>query len=220
MMRLNCAPATNIGHGMLRLAFTAIVTLAGCASTPVPDSSPSPTATPVPTTDDPPSATSKPLLPTESPRVAFQSACGQAVFACSGAEPVPLIEIIPEATQFVTVADGRIVVTGENEDGVETIRLSGSGSVPGTGATNVTYSWSYGAVDDNPDSFVPGTEFSTEADPVVRMGEGFHYVRLIVRNGTDSALENWSPTDTQDDFLEMEIEIRISRSDFFAHRRP
>lgn len=174
----------------------------------------SPSPTPTPTASPQPSVTQLP--PAERQRVAIQSNCAQNVLACTGLRPIPDIDIDPGPDQFLTFGQDSVVITGKSETGIELVRLLGSSSIPGTGADALSYSWSYGATDTDRDSLRPGVEFSRAPDVLVGMAEGFHYVRLIVRNGDQPAMENWSPDDNQTNFLELEIEVRISDSPFLA----
>jgi hypothetical protein len=182
---------------------------------PTPTPAPTPMPTPTPTPTPPPAA---PLLPADQPRFAFQSGCAQNVLACESSRPLPVIEIEPGPNQFVTISDDGIVIVGESADEIETVKLIGSGSVPGTGFLQVTYSWSRGATDTDPATLTPGPEFSREAEVEVRMAKGFHYVRLTVHNGSDPPPSNPSPSDLDTDFRERQIEIRIAPSNDFAPR--
>lgn len=130
--------------------------------------------------------------------------------------PIPDIDIDPGPDQFLTFGEAAVVITGKSESGVELVRLIGSNSVPGAGADSLSYSWSYGATDVDRDSLAPGIEFSRAPDVLVGMAVGFHYIRLIVRNGDEPAAENWSPDDNRTNFIELAIEIRFSDSPFLA----
>ena len=87
-------------------------------------------------------------------------------------------------------------------------------STLGNGATQISYSWSTGATDDDPCTLTAGTEFSDAADPQVLLEEGFHYIRLTVENdviqatlvleGCDTTVENVPASD----FVEVEVEVR------------
>ncbi len=157
-----------------------------------------------------------PFVTGETKRVALQSGCAQTVLECSSVHPVVVLDVLPEEGQFVTESDTGFVVVGSNDDGSEVLRFRGSRSVPGMGANGLTFSWSTGATDDNPDTFAPGEEFATEADTTVRMGVGFHYVRLTVRND-NAAPAAPSTADLTTSFVEVEVEVRFSQgSDFFA----
>jgi len=182
--------------------------------TPQPSTSPSPTASPTPL----PTASPSPQLPADQPRVAYQSACAQNTLACESSRPLPVLEIEPGENQFVTISDAGIVITGESADGFETVRLVGSRSVPGTGFDEVTYSWSYGATDPDPDTLAPGFVFSQDAELTVGMAEGFHYIRLTVHNGSDPVPAVPLPDDLNTEFRERQIEIRITPSDDHAPR--
>ncbi len=157
-----------------------------------------------------------PFVAGETKRVALQSGCAQTVLECSTVHPIVVLDVLPEEGQFVTESDTGFVVVGSNEDGSEVLRFRGSRSVPGQGATGLTYRWSTGATDDDPTTLAPGETFSTEPDPTVRMGVGFHYVRLTVRN--DNAIAGDPSTDDiTTSFVEVEVEVRFSQgSDFFA----
>jgi len=130
--------------------------------------------------------------------------------------PIPDIDIAPGPDQFLTFGEGAVVITGKSETGVELVHLIGSNSIPGSGADSLSHSWSYGATDANRDTLTPGIEFSRASDVLVGMAVGFHYIRLIVRNGDEPAAENWSPNDNQTNFIELAIEIRFSDSPFLA----
>ncbi|MCA9250498.1 MAG: hypothetical protein R3E58_13945 [Phycisphaerae bacterium] len=157
-----------------------------------------------------------PFVTGETKRVALQSGCAQTVLECSTTHPIVVLDVLPEEGQFVTESDTGFVVVGSNNDGSEVLHFRGSRSVPGVGAEGLTFSWSTGATDDNPDTFAPGEEFSTEADTTIRMGVGFHYIRLTVRND-NAAPAAPSTADLTTSFVEVEVEVRFSQgSDFFA----
>ncbi|MFQ5491044.1 MAG: hypothetical protein ACE5GE_10010 [Phycisphaerae bacterium] len=208
-------------HGSKPKALLALLAtcLAGCTAGSAPrggggggggatpgDSAPPDLAVPVPVQNAPP------LIPTETRRVAVQSPCGQVILECESSQPVPIISIQPFNEQFVTLNDGTAIIAGVSLDGIETVQLIGGNSIPGLGATQITYSWTHGGTDRDPASLAPGPEFSTEPNPLVRLGAGFHYLRLTVRNGTEPALSDWSPDNLQANFLELEVEVRSSSS--------
>lgn len=159
-----------------------------------------------------------PFVSGETKRVALQSGCAQTVLECLTAHPVVVLDVLPEEGQFVTESDTGFVVVGSNEDGSEVLHFRGSRSVPGQGASGLTFNWSTGATDDDPATLIPGEVFSTEADTRIRMGVGFHYVRLTVRNDNAPSAEP-STADLTTSFVEVEVEVRFSQgSDFFAKR--
>ncbi len=159
-----------------------------------------------------------PFVTGETKRVALQSGCAQTVLECTTSRPVVVLDVLPVEGQFVTESDTGFVVVGGNEDGSEVLSFRGSRSVPGLGASGLTFEWSTGATDDDPETFAPGEPFSTDADTTIRMGVGFHYVRLTVRN--DNAISAAPSTaDITTSFVEVEVEVRFSQgSDFFAKR--
>ena len=152
-------------------------------------------------------------LPPENQRSAFQSQCAQNVITCTTTFPVPVIGTGFLPGQVVTTTATGFRVQGADGDGSELVQLIGSGSAAGQGATQVFFSWSAGAGDPNPCTLAPGMEFSTEADPQIRLQAGFHYIRLTVGNdllpidSLDSdgcgTFENY----VRRDFEEIEVEI-------------
>lgn len=153
------------------------------------------------------------LVP-EAPRAAFASQCALNVIECTTAFPVAVIEVEPGADQIVTETANGFLVQGYSGVGSEFVRLVGSNSEPGQGATEIFHSWSHAADDDDPRTLSEGEVFSTEADPVQEMQVGFHYIRLTVRN--DIVVDQLvSPefgvlyeNTPLFDFVEVEIEVR------------
>jgi hypothetical protein len=154
-------------------------------------------------------------LPAENQRVAIQSQCAQNVITCTVKFPDAVINVAARPSQTVTPTATGFLVQGTDGNGVEPVHLIGSGSLASEdGSSNtIFYSWSYGASDTNPLTLNPGTQFSTQADPLVLMKTGFHHIRLTVRN--DIFREELSgpggvvATNTfLYDFLEIVIEVR------------
>lgn len=121
-------------------------------------------------------------IPAEQQRVAFQSQCAQNVITCTTRFPTAVIDIQQRFGQSVTETAAGFLVIDATALGNVPVQLKGSGSQLGTEATMLTYSWSFGAVDDDPCTMAPGEEFSTQADTLVFLQPGFHYVRLFVEN--------------------------------------
>ncbi len=162
---------------------------------------------------------SVPFVSGENKRVALQSGCAQTVLACTTQQPVVFLDVLPGEGQFVTETDTGFVIVGSNPDGSEVLRFRGSRSVAGRSGVGLNYSWSAGATDDNPTTLAPGERFSTKADTTLRLGVGFHYVRLTVRHD-DVPLGVPSTNDLEMSFVEVEIEVRFSEgSDFFESKR-
>ncbi|MBI4717388.1 MAG: hypothetical protein HY763_06260 [Planctomycetes bacterium] len=120
-------------------------------------------------------------LPSETARVAIQSQCAQNVITCTRSFPTAVASVTARQSQTVTPTDeGFVVNTGVY--GPAVVQLRGSDSEPGLNATRLAFSWSSGATDTDPCTVMPGTEFSTEADPAVLLEPGLHYIRLTVTN--------------------------------------
>ncbi|NOX59780.1 MAG: hypothetical protein GXP29_13120, partial [Planctomycetes bacterium] len=122
-----------------------------------------------------------PFISGETQRVALQSGCAQTVLECSTSRPVVILDVLPTEGQFVTESDSGFVVVGRSEDGSELLRFRGSRSVTGRSGPRLAFSWSSSASDNDPTTYSPGRQFSTRSDATVRLGVGFHYVRLPVR---------------------------------------
>lgn len=152
-------------------------------------------------------------LPGENRRQAFQSRCAQNVIACTVSFPAAEISVTATGDQAVDVIATGFRVEGSDGDGAELVQLDGSGSARGQGATELFFSWSSAAGDDDPCTLTPGDEFSTAAEPQVLLQEGFHYIRLTVSNdlpsldtldaGECGTFENFA----RSDFIEIEIEV-------------
>ena len=152
-------------------------------------------------------------LPPGNKRSAFQSPCAQNVIACTVTFPTAEVSLEALGDQVVTPTDAGFIVQGSDSDGAELVQLIGSDSTAGEGAAEIFFSWSSGAVDDDPCSLEPGEEFSTEAEPQVLLQAGFHYIRLTVTNdlaelesidsGECGTFENFR----RYDFVEVEIEV-------------
>jgi len=154
-------------------------------------------------------------LPAEQSRVAIQSQCAQNVIECTTVFPEAFITANAEANpaQQISLTENGFLVEGDGNGAGEQVQLIGSGSRRGDNATMISYSWSSGATDTDPCTLAPGPQFSTQADPLVELSEGFHYIRLTVTN--DNEVDLFSEAcgiDQLDvpasDFLEVEIEVR------------
>lgn len=121
-------------------------------------------------------------IPAEQQRVAFQSQCAQNVITCTTRFPTAVIDIQQRFGQSVTETAAGFLVTDATAFGHVPVQLKGGGSEAGTDATMLSYSWSFGATDDDPCTMTPGEEFSTEPETLVFLGRGFHYIRLFVQN--------------------------------------
>ncbi len=152
-------------------------------------------------------------LAPEAKRVAFQSQCAQNVIECTSSWPTAVVDVPALAGQTVTETAAGFVIEGAIH-GAATVQLVGSNSDPGAGAQAIFYSWSNGATDDDPATLAPGTEFSMEADPLVTLRTGFHYIRLTVEN--DIVREQVVSPDfgviaeevPSFDFVEVEVDVR------------
>ena len=152
-------------------------------------------------------------LPPENQRAARQSQCGQNVIVCTVSFPTPVINVVALEGQEVFETPDGFRVVGVTGGGSEAVQLVGSDSTAGQGATEIFFSWSFGATDDDPCTLEPGEEFSAEADPQVFMRAGLHYIRLTVTNdlpsletveaGECGTFENFR----RYDFIEVEIEV-------------
>jgi hypothetical protein len=152
-------------------------------------------------------------LPAESQRAAFQSQCAQNVIFCTTSWPTAIARVVAGEGQTATETETGFRIEGTGDDGTEPVNLVGDESVLGNGATELTYSWSAGATDENPLTLEPGEAFSTEANPVQNMQVGFHYIRLHVVNDvvqTQVESEEFGVLFEEVnsfDFVEIEIEI-------------
>jgi hypothetical protein len=122
------------------------------------------------------------VLQAENVREAFKSQCALNVIECTSSWPEAIARVEAGPHQQVEQTDEGYHIFGQDSDGVELVRLIGSDSTAGNTATEITYSWSFGASDDDPRTLEPGEVFSTEADTEIRMAKGVHYIRLTVRN--------------------------------------
>jgi hypothetical protein len=147
-------------------------------------------------------------------RATFQSQCAQNVINCTTSWPTPIAGVVSarRGQTVEQVDDNRFLVRATDRNMSEEIQLVGSNSMLGDGATTLSYSWTIGAMDDDPNSLTPGTEFSTEADPLVTLQAGFHYIRLTVTN--DNRRDFVAPDGEvlqEDalafDFVEIEVEV-------------
>lgn len=149
----------------------------------------------------------------EAARVAFQSQCAQNVITCTDSFPEAVIDVEAIHGQSVTATDTGFLIEQPGTAPIWT-KLIGSDSDPGDNATEIQYRWSSRAEDADPCSLDPGPEFSTEADPLVLLEPGFHYIRLTVTN--DNIIGQLESDECgiigqnipAYDFLEVEIEVR------------
>lgn len=148
-------------------------------------------------------------------RAPFASQCAELAGLCTSS--------FPQAALSVSAADGQaisltqdpegFIVQGTDGDGIEMVSLRGSASAMGNTATELFYSWSYGATDEDVCTRSAGIEFSTEANPEIAMETGIHYIRLTVRNElplVDVTLDECDDL-TQEfkfDYKEVVIEVR------------
>jgi hypothetical protein len=122
-------------------------------------------------------------LPAETARVATQSQCAQNIITCTRSFPTAVIDVEVIHGQTVTATDTGFLIEQPGYYGEPfLVKLTGSDSLPGLNATTLTYSWSAAATDADPCTLAPGPEFSTEAEPLVRLEPGLHYIRLTVTN--------------------------------------
>ncbi|GJM25802.1 MAG: hypothetical protein DHS20C16_22170 [Phycisphaerae bacterium] len=153
-------------------------------------------------------------LAPETARVAIQSQCAQNVINCTTSWPEAVISVEAIGGQTVSLTDTGFLVEGSDGNGQETVRLVGTGSVPGDGATIASFEWSSGATDEDPTTLAAGTVFSDDSTDDVPMGVGFHYIRLTVKNDIirDLVVSDEFGLLFQDvpsfDFVELEIEVR------------
>lgn len=184
-------PSTRIKAGLLCTAVAASCALTHCAGEPT-------------TTG----------LPAEAARVAFQSPCAQNAIECTTSWPTAVASVAVGAGQTVSVTEsGFLIEAPWNWTGVP-VQLVGDQSIPGDGATTLSYSWSYGATQDDPCAPMPGTEFATTPNPVAHLEPGLHYIRLSVRNdiirdAVESSTCGVIGTNIASfDFVELEVEVR------------
>ena len=154
-----------------------------------------------------------PALAAQQPRVALQSQCAQNVIECTTVWPIPVVTLTAGDDQQVSITNTGFLVEGTNGDGTELVQLVGSGSRLGDNATSLTFSWTSAAQDSDPCSLAPGTVFSTQPDPQVRLAAGFHYIRLTVTNDNVVDVESADcglsmQAVNPSDFIEVEIEVR------------
>ncbi len=152
------------------------------------------------------------VVPSGTARVAFQSQCAQLVVTCTSSWPTALIDVQSDADTVTATDTGFLVDTmGQSS---ATVNLIGSISEPGNGATIHSFTWSFGATDDDPCTLAPGTVLATTADTPATLESGFHYIRLrvendIIRARIESELCGLIGTDLPSfDFVEVEIEVR------------
>lgn len=176
----------------------------------------------------------------DTPHLPFQSLCAQNVIACTTSWPQIDWEIGPAfTTQTVeqTDPDGvpGFLVIEEDAEGAITVQLSdlSTATDPANAlaatARIISRSWSFGAEDDDPCSALPGMEFSTEPNPMVRLEPGFHYIRLTITNDisrsedelqSDQCGPSFSTSATgSTDFLELEVEVRNKADETSGDRR-
>lgn len=117
-------------------------------------------------------------------RLPFTTQCGQFAGLCTSSFPTPVLNIDSRTGQNVTSTSDPFgfIVQGSDGDGSEIVIFKGGASRPGATATEITYSWTSGATDDNPCTLEPGPEFSTDPDVEIAMQAGLHYIRLTVTN--------------------------------------
>ncbi len=153
-------------------------------------------------------------LAPETARVAIQSQCAQNVINCTTSWPEAVVAVESIGGQMVTLTDTGFLIEGTDGNGQETVRLLGSDSVPGDGATLTSFEWSFGATDEDPTTLASGTVFSDDETEDVALATGFHYIRLTVENdiireviASDEFGVLFQDTPSFD-FIELEIEVR------------
>ena len=164
----------------------------------------------------------------DTQKVPFQSLCAQNVIACTTSWPQIDWEIPAFTTQTVvkTEPDGvpGFLVIEEGAAGGVTVQLNDLSTATdpdnalAATARIISRSWSFGAEDDDPCSALPGMEFSTEANPMVRLEPGFHYIRLTITNDISRSVDELQSDQCgpsfstsaagSTDFLELEVEVR------------
>jgi len=154
-------------------------------------------------------------LPASTQRVAFASQCALNVIECTTSWPTAIASVEAEDGQTVTEVDTnsfRVRVTGGS--GAVPVQFRGIASIPGNTATQLSYSWSYGASDSDPCTLTAGTVASTESDPELLLDPGFHYIRLTVTNDVhrDEVPLDGCPDSLTDvdsfDFVELQVEVQ------------
>jgi hypothetical protein len=160
----------------------------------------------------PPPETDKGLA-AEPARIAFASQCALNVITCTRFFPKPSIDVVAGPNQSVTRTPTGFLVIGYDNDDAEDVHLVGSHSGWGEEATQVWYTWSHAAADDDPTTMSDGPVFSTEPDPIQRMANGMHHIRLRMQN--DNIRDILTPQQTifasgvqLYDFVEVQIEVR------------
>jgi hypothetical protein len=164
----------------------------------------------------PPTTPPTNAIPAGTARVAIQSQCAQNVITCTSSWPTATMRVEANEGSTVTMTASGFLVAGDTPTGPEGLAVNfiGTDSDAGNGAATITYSWSYGASDEDPCSLAPGIEFSTEANPTATLAPGFHYIRLTVRN---DIVRDRVESDTcglvgenvaSFDFVELEVEVR------------
>lgn len=154
------------------------------------------------------------VIPAANQRVAFQSQCAQNVVTCTTSFPTAVVSVEATPVQSLTAGSNSFLVVENNGSDVVAVQFHGSDSTPGSTASQISYEWSYGATDNDPCTMEPGTVISMEADPVLELAVGFHYIRLTVQNLTiDAPVESDEcGTISQDTgkthFVELEVEVR------------
>lgn len=155
-----------------------------------------------------------PVLSPVSQRVAFQSPCAQNAIECTSSWPVAIARVREVGSQIVTETDAGFIVRLPGAHGSVPVHLSGSDSTAGDGATQLSFSWSAAATQDDPCELTPGDEFSTLANPVVNLAIGLHYIRLTVENDIiRDVVESetcgvFGENIPSFDFVELEIDVR------------
>ena len=175
----------------------------------------------------------------DTPHLPFQSLCAQNVIACTTSWPQIDWEIPAFTTQTVVKRepDGvpGFLVIEEGAEGAVTVQLNDLSTATdpdndlAASAMIISRSWSFGAEDDDPCSALPGMEFTTEPNPMVRLEPGFHYIRLTITNNisrTEAELQSdqCGPSFSTSavgstDFLELEIEVRNKTDETSGDRR-
>ncbi|MCA9253892.1 MAG: hypothetical protein KDA54_22420 [Phycisphaerales bacterium] len=153
-------------------------------------------------------------LQPETARVAIQSQCAQNVINCTTSWPEAAFIVEAMDGQSVSLTDTGFLVEGTDGNGWETVRLDGSASISGDGASITAFEWSSGATDEDPTTLDAGTIFATGSTVNQPMAVGFHYIRLTVKNDIirDLVVSDEFGLLFQDvpsfDFVELEIEVR------------
>jgi hypothetical protein len=154
-------------------------------------------------------------IPASTQRVAFASQCALNVVTCTTSWPTADATIVAADGQTVTeVTTNSFVVEVTGGSGGVPVKFQGIGSDPGNTATDLSFSWSYGATDNDPCTLTPGTEVSTESNPELLLATGFHYIRLTVVNDVirDEVVLDGCTETLQDvgsfDFVELQVEVK------------